>query len=101
MLSLRLISNVTRLIKWNRVNCGQFHSSGISISKTKAKALSSNLKSRVRIVQDETESLEIVNAIIKLGEPIAVDVEVNTNIIFRPGARTVIFWHPSFSTLNR
>ena len=40
----------------------------------------SDLKSRIRIVEDEKVSYKIVRAIINLGDPVAVDVEVSVKV---------------------
>ena len=49
----------------------------IGSSVKRPKMSSADLKSRIRIVESENESLEIVRSIINLGEPVAVDVEVS------------------------
>jgi len=41
----------------------------------------SELMSRIHIVEDAAESAKIVHNIIKLGDPIAVDIEVSKTII--------------------
>ena len=72
---LRNLSQINRAFS-NIKHVRTFHCTMSSFSRISA-ADNSDLMSRIRIVVDEKDSSKIVREIVSIGDPVAVDLEVN------------------------
>jgi hypothetical protein len=68
---------LSRLSKTSSLYRRSFHCNKLCFSEMNSRSLNSDFKSRIRIIENEDDSFEVVKSIIKLGEPVAVDVEVS------------------------